>query len=539
MTAAQRYSELSSDRQQFLDTAIECSRLTLPYIMKQDNDNSNHKPFRTPWQSVGAKSVSTLASKLMLALLPPQTTFFKLQVRDDALGEELDPTIRSELDLSFSKIERMVMDHINAADDRVTVHQAINHLIVTGNSLIFMNKTGLKNYPLNRYVVERDGDGTVIEIVTKELISRKLLKGTVPEKKPNEVSAGGGLNASTGTNTDDVEVYTHVKLDKKNSKWVWHQEAEGKVIPGTNSSAPKKQSPWLVLRFASFDGEMYGRGRVEQFLGDLKSLEALSQAVIEGSAAAAKVVFLVSPSSTTKPQTLAQAGNGAIVQGRPDDVQVVQVGKTADFKTAYEMITTLGNRISEAFLVMNVRQSERTTAEEVRLTQMELETQLAGLFSLLTVEFLKPYLERTMLILQRSGQLPRLPKDLVRPQIVAGVNALGRGQDRESLIQFITTIAQTMGPEAIQKYISPEEYIKRLATSQGIDLLNLVKSQEIVQQENQQAMQEQQQMELTKQAGSLASSPMMDPTKNPNLNGQPPTEGAPDEALPPQAGPAG
>ena len=85
---------------------------------------------------------------------------------------------------------------------------------------------------------------------------------------------------------------------------------------------------------------MYGRGRVEQFLGDLKSLEGLSQALVEGSAAAAKVVFTVSPSSTTKPQTLAQAGNGAIVQGRPDDIGVVQVGKTADFRTAYEMVGT-------------------------------------------------------------------------------------------------------------------------------------------------------------------------------------------------------
>ena len=51
------------------------------------------------------------------------------------------------------------------------------------------------------------------------------------------------------------------------------------------------------------------------------------------------------------------------------------------------------------------------------------------------------------MVLQRSGQLPRLPKGIVRPTIVAGVNALGRGQDRESLIQFMGTIAQTMGPD--------------------------------------------------------------------------------------------
>ena len=517
MSAAQRYNQLTSERQQFLDVAHQCSQLTLPYLIVRDNENTTHRPLKTPWQSVGAKAVVTLASKLMLALLPPQTSFFKLAVRDDALGEEMDPQIRSELDLSFSKMERMVMDTINASNDRVVVHQAIKHLVVGGNSLIFMGKDGLKNFPLNRYVVDRDGNGNVIEIVTKELISRKVLNLPPAPPKVNEVSAGGGLNGKTGSNTidDDVEVYTHVKLDKKNGRWTWYQEADDKQLPDSRSTAPKNASPWLVLRFNTFDGEAYGRGRVEEFLGDLKSLEGLSQALVEGSAAAAKVVFLVSPSSTTKPQTLAQAGNGAIIQGRPDDVQVVQVGKTADFKTAYEMANVLGQRISDAFMVLNIRQSERTTAEEVRLTQLELEQQLGGMFSLLTVEFLKPYLDRTLMVLQRSGVLPKLPKGIVRPQIVAGVNALGRGQDRESLIQFITTIAQTMGPEAISKFINPDEYIKRLATSQGIDVLNLVKSMSEIQGEMQQQMQQQQAMELTKQAGQFASSPMADPTKNP------------------------
>ena len=193
MKAQQRYNELQSERQQFLDIAHECSQLTLPYLISKENDNSTHKRLKTPWQSVGAKSVVTLASKLMLALLPPQTSFFKLQVRDDKIGEELDPQIRSELDMSFSKMERMVMDSINGSNDRVVVHQAVKHLIVGGNSLIFMGKDGLKNFPLNRFVVDRDGNGNVIEIVTKELISRKVLGLPAPtDTKPNEVSAGGG-----------------------------------------------------------------------------------------------------------------------------------------------------------------------------------------------------------------------------------------------------------------------------------------------------------------------------------------------------------
>ena len=510
-TARERYNQLSSNRSQFLDTAVECSELTLPYLVKDDVNTTNHRRLKTPWQSVGAKSVVNLSAKLGLALLPPQTTFFKLQIRDDALGQDIDPEIRSELDLSFAKMERMVMDYVNASSDRVVLNQALKHLVVSGNALIFMGKDGLKHYPLNRYVVNRDGNGNVIEVVTKELISRKLIDLPKDIEQPNMVV--DETNGGYGTDDKDVEVYTCVKLE--NGRWNWHQEAFDKIIEGTRSSAPKNTNPWLVLRFNTVDGEDYGRGRVEEFLGDLKSLEGLSQALVEGASAASKVIFLVSPSSTTKPATLAKAGNGAIVQGRAEDVQVVQVGKTADFRTAAEQAQTIERRISEAFLVLNIRQSERTTAEEVRITQLDLEQQLGGLFSLLTVEFLIPYLDRTLHILQRSQQLPKIPKDLVRPQIVAGVNALGRGQDRESLTQFIGTISQTMGPEATQKYIDPSEYIKRLAAAQGIDVLNLVKTEQKLQEEQQQAQAQAESQSMTDQTGQIMNSAVMDPSKQP------------------------
>lgn len=508
MSAKQRYDFLSSQRQNFLDTAIECSELTLPYLITRDEHRSIRKNLTQPWQSVGAASVVTLASKLMLALLPPQTTFFKLQIRDDKIGTELPADIRSELDLSFAKMERMVMDSIAASSDRVTVHQAIKHLVVGGNALLFMGKENIKHYPLSRYVLERDGNGNVIEIVTKELINKDLLPAAVTESYKSQFDDEGRAIMNK-----DCEVYTHVRLD--NNRWLWHQEVFGIRIPGTEGKAPKDASPWLVLRFNTVDGEAYGRGRVEEFLGDLKSLNALSQAITEGSAAAAKIVFLVSPSSTTKASTLAAAGNGAIIQGRPDDVGVVQVGKTADFSTAAQQMQVLDRRISNAFLQLQVRQSERTTAEEVRLTQLELEQQLGGLFSLLTVEFLLPYLNRKLLVLQRSGQLPKIPKDLVHPTIVAGINALGRGQDRESLTAFITTIAQTLGPEVMAKYLNPDEAIKRLAAAQGIDALNLVKSLEDREEEQQAQQQQMMQQQMMQQAPDLLKAPLADPSKNP------------------------
>ena len=406
------------------------------------------------------------------------------------------------------------MDYIAASQDRVVVHQALKHLIVSGNALIFMGKDGLKHYPLQRYVVNRDGNGNVIEIITKELVDRKVL-GIA--KAPEEEGPNSNYE---GPDEDDAEVYTCVKLDESSGRWMWHQEVDDMILEGSQSTAPKNASPWLVLRFNTVDGEDYGRGRVEEFIGDLRSLNGLSQALVEGASVASKVIFLVSPSSTTKPQTLSKAGNGAIIQGRPEDVGVVQVGKTADFATAAQLAQAIEKRILEAFLVMNIRNAERVTAEEVRLTQLELEQSLGGLFSLLTVEFLIPYLNRTLLILQRTNQIPRLPKDVVRPKIVAGINSLGRGQDNEALTRFIGTVAQTLGPEALLQFIDPSEAIKRLAAAQGIDVFNLVRTPEQLQQLKEQRAQEMSQKSLVDQTGQIAGTPLMNPEKNPELADQ-------------------
>ena len=73
-----------------------------------------------------------------------------------------------------------------------------------------------------------------------------------------------------------------------------------------------------------------------------------------------------------------------------------------------------------------------------------------------------------------------------------------------------------MGPQVMAQYMNADEAIKRLAASQGIDILNLVKSMDERNQEQQQAMQAQQMQSLTDQAGQLARAPVMDPSKNPD-----------------------
>ena len=187
----------------------------------------------------------------------------------------------------------------------------------------------------------------------------------------------------------------------------------------------------------------------------------------------------------------------------------------------------LTQRLSDAFLVLNVRQSERTTATEVQATQQELNEQLGGIYGNLTTELLTPYLHRKLHLMQKSKKMPTLPKGVVAPTVVAGLYGVGRGQDRQALMEFVGTIAQTMGPEALAQYMNPTEFLKRLAAASGIDYLNLIKSPETMAQESAQAKQDAMTQSLTQQAGQLAKTPMAEQLFNDQQQQQPeaPPEG--------------
>ena len=114
-------------------------------------------------------------------------------------------------------------------------------------------------------------------------------------------------------------------------------------------------------------------------------------------------------------------------------------------------------------------------------------------------------------MLVRSGKVPKLPEKLVKPKIVTGVQGLGRGNDRNKLVEFIGTVSQALGPDIMRQYMNVDEAIKRLANSIGIDTANLVKTQEEIQAE----MQAMQQQQLIQSLGPAAlGSPLLDPKNN-------------------------
>ena len=505
-TAAGRYAQLQSARSTFDREAKESSKLTIPSLIPESTTGTRAK-IKTPFQAVGARGVNSLASKLLFALLPPSTAFFKLSIDSLELLKQGQEGLETEIDKGLRSIETALMNEIEISNDRVAMFEALKHLIVGGNVLLYLTDDGLKVYPLSKFVSKRDAVGNILEIITQESVSPNALSPEFLEQIKKKD------NYDENTMDSDLDIYTYVK--RVNDDFMWYQECKGEKIPGTDGRSKVEVSPWITLRFVRIDGEDYGRGYVEEYRGDLISLEALMQAIIEGAAASAKTLFLVNPNGITRAATLAKAPNGAIREGSAADISGMQVNKGADFQVSFSAIQRIESRLEYAFLMARSvqRDAERVTAAEVTMMANELENSLGGIYSILTQEFQLLYLKRRMHMLVRSGKAPKLPEKLVKPKIVTGVQGLGRGNDRNKLVEFIGTVSQALGPDIMRQYMNVDEAIKRLANSIGIDTANLVKTPEEIQAE----MEAMQQQQLIQHLGPAAlGSPLLDPQKNAN-----------------------
>jgi hypothetical protein len=521
MSCSKRYRALESDRNYYLERARSSARLTLPYLIPLSDEPTamENQTWPLPWNGIGARGVHNLASRLLLAMLPPTETFFRFTIDEIEMGKQEAEVAaaggtpedmgrqRSEFDLALARLERAVLRSIETSNDRVAVHEMLLHLVIAGNVLMYVSEDGLKAFHLNRYVCRRDPMGNPLEAIVCEVLSVEALPENARELLDTEDGEVAGIvdDDHTPQYERTVRVYTHIQW--KGEKVKWYQELKDQEIPGSSGTASLSESPWLPLRMYRIDGQGYSPGYVEAAcIADLQTAEALSQAIAEGSLASAQVKHLVKPSGIANAKQLAEAPNGAYLPGNPDDVTTIQVNKAADLNVAAQGLARIEARLAQAFMLADVRDSERTTAEEVRLQALQIENSLGSIYAILTTEFQQPYVARKLAILTRKGKLPKLPENLVKPVVSVGLAAVGRGNDLEKTARFMTILQQSLGPEGIATYVNPSELIRRLAGAMGMDIIGLVKTEEQLAQE-QQAQQQQAMAQQAMQAG------MADPQK--------------------------
>ena len=435
--------------------------------------------------------------------MPPNEPIVKLQLPEEIMeeikqstgGQTSDSDVSTELRI----IEDGIIRYIESMNHRTTFYRALKQLVVTGNTLLeFGDEGSLKAHKLSKYVLERSPSGFVHRIILKEMV----------HEKEATVTMGKDIH---GNDRGLVEVFTDCEFDYQTERWEVHQELDEKIVPESKGSYKRNELPYMAVVWHRDDEEVYGRGHVEQYLGDILMYDKLSKAICEGSALASKFIFLLRRGSTIKLRDLKNAKNGDVIHGDADDISCVGIEKDRDFGIALQKADRLEQELAKDYLMHTSiqRQAERVTAEEIRYMAQELEDGLGGIYSMLTTDLQLPYIR---LIMSEMGI--KLPNG-VEPIIVTGFEALGRNHEVQKLTTAFQLLNGFLGEDVVRTWTNPEEVIKRVSNATRLDTTDLFKDQETVTQETQQAEQTAMLQQATPQIAEMVKGQLE------NGNGQP------------------
>lgn len=481
------WTSLENQKSPYLNRARELAKISIPMLFPESTTNANTS-YDPPFQSLGAKGVGNLSSKLLMTLFPVGIPPFRYQI-DDFTLEDLtkDPNLRGEVEKQLASFERAVLTHIEGTNFRDKSHELLKLLIVTGSGLMHIDDEGVCTiYNLYQFCCKRSPSGELLEIVIKLKVHPEAL---------DDEDLRDYLLTVTSESDPYVDLYTHCKKIKGS----WYVSQEVNEIPvGKEGKYDEDSFPFISPTLILLSGEDYGRALLEEYEGDLLNYEKLSKCIMEYAAQASRFINLVNPTGVTKVKTISEAPSGAYIAGNKDDVIPLETGKSQDFGLIMNIMPSLEKRLGQAFLLLDgaIRDSERTTALEIQATIQALEESHAGMFGLLSQTYQLQVIKRFISLLTKKKKLPKLPKETAKPKITTGIDSLGRGQDFNKLATFAQFISG-LPPQAPQE-LKTGELLLRVATALGIDTNGLLKSPEELQAEMEQA----QQMQMMQQIAS-------------------------------------
>lgn len=497
-TAASRYAALEGARTTVLDQARESSSLTIPGLIPEQGQDE-HYVTEQPWQSQGARGVKSLSSRLVLALFPPNLPFFRMAI-DPLTAAALD-TDAEKANVKLASMSQTVHSLMEGANIRQSVSTAVQHLIVAGNYLLWQPEKGRpRGFRLDQYVVKRNSQGEFTIIVVKEKVYPSLLS--------DEVRAACKLPAEKKDNEQPIDSYIVVERVAENV--VHWQEINNIEVPGSRGTSPAKSTGWMPLRWEEIPGSDYGRSHVTVYIGDLLTLESEAKSMAEFTAVAARIITFVSPSSMTDIDELATAQSGDFIQGRADDVSVLQLEKSQDWSVVKAHTDSLEKRLAAAFLIKEFREGERVTAEEIRAQAEDLEIALGGNYSVLSNELQRPLIARWMYIGAKRDLIATLP-DSIQIKLVTGMDALGRASEANRLRAWLQDVISIPG---VVETLEATQIARRFGLAHGVDdLASLIKSPEAQAAEAEQAQAQQAASAATPEIAKAAMSAMIPPTE--------------------------
>ena len=477
-SASACWERLSGIKQALMTRVERYAALTIPKVCLPDGFDVESMDQTHDYQSLGAQAVNHVVNKLMTAMFAPSRPFFRV-AEGKKTKEQASAANISETDLNsvLASMEREGSMQLDKLAQRPKLYQVNRHLVITGNTLMILDKKLIRNMGLKYWCVKRDHEGQVHTLVIREQMCFNELDPKV-QKAFNGMPNPTGDDKKNG-NYGPLDKVCHYRLIRKvptghyyMTQWVDEQklpkEFDGKWTP--------EKFPYRVLAWDLADESDYGTGLVEEYAGDFEALSVLAESIVTGAVVGTEFRWIAHPNGVTSIEDMRSSVNGDTIPGSAKDINAISPPVADGVKVAQAVSQEYIQRISRGFLLSSAvtRDAERVTAEEVRMQTMELESSFGGTYSMLAPSIQKPV--ANWMLASADTPLAGTDLDVV---IITGLDALSRNGDLENLKQGIATLAGFMNvPEGLLQRMKWQDLAEFVGQGVGVDLKRFIMSNE-------------------------------------------------------------
>ena len=452
------WTALDSLRSGLITRIERYAALTIPKVCLPSGFDEISAEQSHDYQSLGAQAVNHLCNKLMLAMFAPSRPFAKVipgkRAKAAAAAANLTDT---QLDQILAAGERQAIKELDSRGQRPKLYRLLRHIVVAGNALLVLTSKGLRVIAIRNYVVKRDIWGDVKTIIIREKVKFDELDETI-------------VNLLRARYQDDtvVSFYKWIKRESNGSYTMTQWVDDHRLPKEFDGKWPANRLPYQAITWDLADESDYGTGLVEEYIGDLEATSVLSEAVVDGSILGTEYRWMVNPNGQTAIEDLNNSENGDALPGMPADVSPTQGGNPKAIEIAEHVLDRYERRISRGFLMGSavIRDAERVTQEEVRLTANELETAYGGVYSTLASSVQIPvayWLFDTIDLKLKESDL-----DVT---IVTGLDALSRNGDLDNFRMAMGDMASVSSvPDSLAARVKWQEVGAFIGQGRNIDL---------------------------------------------------------------------
>jgi len=462
-----RFTKAKALKEQWVEHLRQCYEYALPQREVFYTHTPGEKKNTTIYDDTAVIAVKRFASRLQATLVPPWRNWSILKPGSDIPKDKHD-----EVQADLDEVTDVIFDHINHSNFSTQSNECFLDVAVGTGALVCNEGTGdnlleFNAVPLAEIFLE-EGPNSTIETVWREHevqldhierlwpgaeLSEKMtgLKAKEPQSKTKLVEGS--------VYCPETKLYYTLVLNFEEKHVIYREDSE--------------TSAWIVPRWSTVAGEIYGRGPVMDVLPTIKTVNKVKEFILRNAALALSGLFTALDDGVLNPYTVRIAPGGVIPVSSNDsrNPTLRALERSGDFNVGEFVLVELQTDIKKAlFNSMREPNDAVISATQFAVEHKELVEDIGSSYGRLQTEFSEKVLKRAVDILSRNGKIAKLKVD-GREITLKHTSPLAKAQDNEDLLTFQQFLEMLMpfGEQVIAKGIKTDKVPAYLGKKLGVD----------------------------------------------------------------------